>query len=453
MIAPTVVADGSAVAAVGAGFAGRLEHAVASTTERATSEPSAAPTAVVDAVVDRDVDGVVDAVADEVVDATPGDVADDDAAATSPPDATVVSAVAAMVAGVPEVRRARGTDGAPASDDRAGLDGVEGASAPCPCCAPAVARWAVAPLARANLHDPAGEPVGAKGAIAVATAANPPEVALTAVAAVTSAATTPDASALTVSAPTRRALVVAGGERETPHPATSMFLADASPAPMAGSSMTVPATTSSPLPALAPSTPAVAPSAVPTSDAAPADEPAEEADDDTLAPVAPVVVDDRGSDRRSPDSVAPPGAPTPHAADAPRPERAPGADHRAAADVAARRATGDFTGVSQATRLAVELGVDDRVAVRLDGSVVRVDVVADGSGRMDATWRRDLATTMHRRGLELASSGADTTRSGADGGSGQSRERRGDAELPATDGGHRPRRLPRAVVDDRSVRL
>ena len=86
------------------------------------------------------------------------------------------------------------------------------------------------------------------------------------------------------------------------------------------------------------------------------------------------------------------------------------------------------------TRLAVELDDATRVAVRVHGQSVHVDVIADDAGRLDGAWRRDVAQGIKRHGLEYGRDGADAN---------DGRGRRRDEPTPAIarDGGRRSRRF------------
>ena len=96
------------------------------------------------------------------------------------------------------------------------------------------------------------------------------------------------------------------------------------------------------------------------------------------------------------------------------------------------------------TRLAVELDDTTRVAVRLHGQSVRVDVLEDANARLDAGWRREVADGIRRHGLEYQRNGADAQ---------NGRGRRNDDADPTTarDGGARIRR--RFTIDLDAARL
>jgi hypothetical protein len=118
------------------------------------------------------------------------------------------------------------------------------------------------------------------------------------------------------------------------------------------------------------------------------------------------------------------------------------ADHQAVARAADVLTTGEHAGPTMTNRLSLEMDGDSRVAVRMDdtGHFVRVDVLADPTGRLDGAWRADMSDSLRNHGLELDQRGADTK------GEGHHREDKPD-DRSATDGG-----LPRKPVRSRPAR-
>jgi hypothetical protein len=104
--------------------------------------------------------------------------------------------------------------------------------------------------------------------------------------------------------------------------------------------------------------------------------------------------------------------------------------------------TGEHAGPTTTNRLSLEMDGASRVVVRMDdtGRSVRVDVLADPTGRLDGTWRADISESLRNHGLELDQRGADTS------GEGHHRENP-PGDRFATDGG-----LPRKPVRSRPAR-
>jgi len=102
-----------------------------------------------------------------------------------------------------------------------------------------------------------------------------------------------------------------------------------------------------------------------------------------------------------------------------------------AMDLATRAAHGP----TMTNRLALELDDATRVAVRMTGRSVRVDVLADPNQRIGSSWNQDLQQGFRRRGLELDQRGADAQ------GRGRRRDRDEAEGRHARDGARAPRRI------------